>query len=993
MAIRHPGGPLISRPKSKNEFGCARQYQTDPNLPYFGWTATNYLASNPGCDNGSGVALITDTTCCNWDTVVGLPKLGPGYQAPLIWEKGPKVRFGCAQEYQGDPNLPYYGWYAYNYDPTADGCDNGNGFAVASNTDCCMWDIIVGNPKLAPGTQAPLAPTEGGKTRLGCAQEYNNDPNSPQYGCYHTPYFQGLFPYNNPMYYSPLNDGCPNAAGYPVASNIDCCECDAGLGVPKLDPNYTTEHQIRDKKKHAKKPGCAQEQCNDPNSPNYGCYHKPFYGLNAWPYDNPLFYHPSNDGCPNAVGFPQYGNIDCCECDTPLGKVGNNYHPPLQLDTGKWAYGCAQEHQGDPSLPYYGWYATNYSPNYPGCDDGTGYASPTNTDCCDWDIIVGSPRLSVDGTKTAPHGYHFAVDGSIVSNADHIKNEINKKMGANNTKEAFINTFSIDTGNIPIVGGKRSFTVIGDDEAAFTIEVKDDAGLYYNFFTETWSSTASRSNRKKIGPGSYEGFINFSEEAKRSVVTYTIRLFAENTDCAETKIKLGSEVRNADGSLNKNLSGALNERLIEKEILQEASKTVSLSCIAPRASDSGEVWDGATPSASDATGAAAIRFKETEADGKIPFTISIVAASGKSIAINRQPTEDDFVMTKSINIGSSPELIPGENIYPTITTAADSTSEGGTTVNGASTGTTVTTHVASATIATVGDRVLGNAALAAATVTVETVSGGNTFTISEAISIADDLPLSFSNHVQYRWPVSDVAGLSEGMILDPSSTRGSNVTAATEIASYLVNGSYDVIGSSNCEVEQETITYKDTFVSGVVATGPVLAMNSGGVVTQQAGTLTFNKQQVDALKSDTGLYVYGYGPENITALSYGTVVSFSDLKAEILAENVVQTTTTSDTSGSASTTIGVSEQDGILDDTSMLSGVGIGGDVLVTNKAAASGHGIITVESAKAIQSGAVLTFKGAAKTITVTGYVQLSGQLPESKTIYLDVERFLTCA
>ena len=88
----------------------------------------------------------------------------------------------------------------------------------------------------------------------------------------------------------------------------------------------------------------------------------------------------------------------------------------------------------------------------------------------------------------------------------------------------------------------------------------------------------------------------------------------------------------------------------------------------------------------------------------------------------------------SRTIGSGPASIPGEDIYPVITTAADSTSEGGTTVNGSSTGQTVTTHVVSSTIATVNDRVLGNAALAASIVTVTAVSGGSgkTFTISES---------------------------------------------------------------------------------------------------------------------------------------------------------------------------------------------------------------------------------------------------------------------
>ena len=827
--------------------------------------------------------------------------------------------------------------------------------------------------RLAPGTEAPLAPLEGTKTRFGCTHVEQTDPTLPYYGWMATNY-------------DPLADGCDNGSGFPIANSSDCCNWDLILGLPMLGSSYdTAEQQPRDDvRKNARKPGCAQETCNDTNSSDYGCYHKPFYGLNAPPYNNPIFYHPSNEGCPNAFGFPQINNIDCCECDTPVGlpKLGSDYvQPPVwDEDDRKWAFGCAQEIQSDPNLQYYGWYATNYSQNFPGCDDGSGVATPNNTDCCEWDIILGLPRLHPNGVDVAPRGYHYMSNGSLMSNKDHVHVETNE------IKEAIIKEFSIDTSNIPYNGGLRNFIINGDDEAAFTMQAKDDSGNYYNFITNTWSTTVSRSNRKKIGPGSYRGFINFTQEALRSSITYTVELFAESTDCSNTKIKLGSEVRNVDGSLNKNLSGALNEHFIEKEINQTISKTVTLSCIAPTLSDSSEVWNGATPSVSSSTGAAVISFKETEADGKIPFTISITAASGKSISIIRQPTENDFAMIKSINIGSSPELIPGENIYPTVT--------GTDTVNGAVEGaTSITMDSAVATKMAVGDRVTGNAALNAGVFTVASLDSTNVFSISSAIDIADAKTLSFSNHVQYRWPVSDVAGLSEGMILDPSSTRGGNVTTGTEISSYIINANYDVIDVNDCEVEQETITYNEKFVRGVVKTGPILSMGSNGIVTSQAGTLVFNKQQVDALKSDSGLYVYGYGPESIIALSYGAVVSFSNLKAEILTDNIVTTTATSDTSRSASTTVGVSEQDGILDDISLLSVAGIGGDVLVTNKAAASGSGNITLQSAKEIKNGSVLQFKGAAKTITVTGHVELSGSILENKTVYLDVESFLACA
>tara|TARA_R110002074_G_scaffold5582_2_gene27341 strand:- start:5621 stop:8422 length:2802 start_codon:yes stop_codon:yes gene_type:complete len=931
MAYRYPGGKRISRPRSKNEFGCARQYQTDPNQVYFGWTATNYLASNPGCDNGSGVALITNTSCCNWDTVVGLPKLGPGTQKPLAPADYPlgKTRFGCAQEYQGDSNLPYFGWYAYNYDPLADGCDGGNGQPNSNNTDCCMWDILVGG-KVGPQNDKPLAPNDYplGKTRYGCAQIEQTDPSLP---------FFGWTAYN----YDPLADGCDNGSGNPVYSNTDCCDWDLITGGGKVGPGYTTKKEIREPSRpftnSLKKPGCAQETCNDINSPDYGCYHKPFYGLTAFPYNNPLFYHVTNDGCPNAFGFPQVNNIDCCECDTPVGtgatgdlgnaKLGPSFYPiagltssgksgydaPLQSDTKpiKWAYGCAQEYQSNPNLPYYGWYAMNYSQSYPGCDVGTGFPDPNNTDCCSWDILLGSPRVSDDGTKVAPRGFHFMPDGSLMSNADMYEREIFIASFNKETKELLIYGLTIDTSDIPSSGARRSFVVSGDIDASFNIEVRDADGNHYDFYTETWVARTSMSATKRIGSDSYTGYINFSGVATK-LHTFTVRLFTKDVGSKNTKLKLGSEVRNNDGSLNVNLSGAQNQRMVEKIIFQNVTTQLSLSCVSPSLSGSGGVWQNLKPRPSDLTGASVLSINETTAKGAMPFKITVQAGDGRSISINRQPSIDDLVMIHVVTVGDSALPIKSE-------------------------------------------------------------------------------PINAESPRFYRWPISNVAGLSHGMILDP---LGSNVTANSEIKNYSTQGQYDIEKLSEYESQElirETVKYKEEFIKAVTPTGPILAVNQAGFVTSQAGEVVFNQQQVDAFKGDSGVAIYGYGEESVQSLSYGFLTRFSDIKAEILEEHQTVTTVTSDSAKVKSTAVTVSEMDGITAGVSFMTGEGVGGKVLVIAKSSASGSGVLTLQEPRAIQQGATVRFSGSAKNITITGFVKANGDLSSSKVIYLDVERFLT--
>lgn len=768
-------------------------------------------------------------------------KLAPGTEVPLAPYDGPKTRFGCAQEYQGDPNLPYYGWYAYNYNASADGCDNGSGQPVVSNTDCCDWSIIVGSPRIGSNTDREL---------------------------------------------------------------------------------------LRDEvEKHPKKPGCAHEYNNDPNSPDFGCYHKPFYGLNAFPYDNPLFYSANNDGCPNAFGVPSFGNISCCECDTPLGteKLGGGTGKEILPDgtVKEIIFGCAQEYQGDPNLPYYGWYAYNYDPLNPGCDNGTNFPDINNTSCCNWDILLGTPRLAGDGVSVAPRGFHHMPNGALMSDEDHLNEIIEQKK----LKHNIITGFTIDTSDISENGDVRSFEISGDGEAMYSIEVYDADGNYYNFSTQTWSSTKYRTKAKKI-KNKNSGSINFSNIASK-LHLYTIKLHAEQTDCSSTKFTKRVEYRNLDGTINENLSRGSDIPVLTKQIYQQVARSLTLSCIAPIFGDGGEVWNGSTPSPSSSTGRGSISYTtgSSRVGGygltsgtKQSFTITLTAASGKSIKIDRQPRESDFLAYRNLTFGAAALPIPGEDV------------------------------------------------------------SGSTY---------------------YRWPVDNVAGLGAGMLLDPSSTTGGNVTVNSKISNYSTMGDYIMLEKDGCEtIENKTYYNKQSFPA-VYTTGPITSLSRGGAITAQAGNIIFDKQQADALKDDSNVKILAYGQNNIKSLTFGLDVRFSNLKAEILDGNIITTTTTSSTYGSASATVAVAEQDGILINHSVLSATDsrvngkdiITSDILVTNKQAATGGGNITLASAVGLASGAALTFSSAAKIITITGDIEVLAIPDSSVVLHLDVERFLTSA
>jgi len=559
--------------------------------------------------------------------------------------------------------------------------------------------------------------------------------------------------------------------------------------------------------------------------------------------------------------------------------------------------------------------------------------------------------------QAAPAGYHYMPDGSLMLNSEMSGST------SQNISGLVITSFDMDLSSITASGETRKFSIQGSEGATFRLTIQNGDKAFYNFKTGIFGSESAYGDIT-MNTSTYTGYIKFPVVAEDD--HYDIRLFATK----DTRHVSYNEIRFGDGSININSTTGSNSLLMTKVIYQYTDLTLTINLY----STSGAI--AGTPVNDTIAVSAGVGLTEA-----VAFSTTFTVANDKALRIIKQPTHFDVLAFISPVVGTEPVFIPGENIYPAITTAANSASEGGTTVNGSSTGTTVTTHVVSSTIATIGDRVLGNAALAAKTVTVTAISSGSgkTFTISEAISIADDLPLTFSNQMNYRWPVTNYAHvLKSGFIFVAGS--GSLVED-----SVLAKYSDTTTVFAGTDLEKVYINYEAEAVD-TLSLKPTITK---GEISIQAGAITFDKQQPLALAGAT-LKAGGYGRNEILR-AHGYDVVFTDLA---IALTPVTTTTTAASAGGSSTSVVLASMNGILNSVSTVSGIGIDPAVVdptVASGAGSAGAGTVVLSAAQSLESGATLTFANTGLVATVTGNIQVLKAGTASQTLRIDIEKLLT--
>jgi len=534
-----------------------------------------------------------------------------------------------------------------------------------------------------------------------------------------------------------------------------------------------------------------------------------------------------------------------------------------------------------------------------------------------------------------------------------------------------IKNFKLDLSSMAAAGATRQFSIVGDDGAIFSLEVKNEDGYYYNFSTNTFAAAHKRLKNKRIDNSVYNGSITFP--AVGDPDQYDIYLYAESTH--DTVHAEYSEVRFGDGSIDINSSTGSSSNLLKKVIYQYDDVVATLSAVSPSATQHAT---GNFVSMVVATDGFTVGRGNTI--GKTAFSITTTAATDKSFQIKRQPTIDDLAAYTGVTIGSG-VIIPGENIWAGAARNTD-------TVNGAVSGSSVITmDTAVASKTKVGDRVTGTGISSASVVTVISIASTYAIQVSEAVEVDDGVTLTFTPPYYYRWSInssSSIHTLLPGMtVVDEDGT----ITSST-IGPYKDTTTYTTeIHNEDGSVEEVENTVTNVSIPALDPLGYKPTITKG-FITKQLGYITFDNQIINDLTTQDTVF-YAYGPSAIKQV-YNTTIKLTDLKVAL-----TEVTTTTTAAVNNSTTIPVAERKGTVVNVSTISGIGIDSSVANPTVASATdeGAGNWTASAAQTLEEGITLTIGGTGKVATITGNIEFINVDAASFTVYFDVEKFLTAS
>ena len=586
----------------------------------------------------------------------------------------------------------------------------------------------------------------------------------------------------------------------------------------------------------------------------------------------------------------------------------------------------------------------------------------------------------LNGVK-APAGFHYMPNGKLMNDADHIAQfgYVQKK----------ITNIDIDTKDIDNLGETKSFSIRSEKGAVVTIFIKDNSGNFYNFTSKTFTSTKDALNKIEITSGNYLFDVVFPAVGG-SLKTYTFNIIAETAGNIKTVHAEYIEVRNADNSINVNQSTGSKNNLVQKIINQDTAKTFTLSCVAPT------------------------QYVASS------LTVDGAVSSSNRVVVDQDITSEKFLQVHDLVTGTgvdTHQLVTainpdGDNVNEFQLTFADSISDGVTLTatppfNGVTPHYNVSTSGAfsDATVST-GGSLTTNFSITITAVTGRTLTLISTPTTDDLCAIttvnfgsaalAIQGENTSSSSVFFRFPVTNIANLSTGLSLDSAraggaatggGSGGTNTTNGSRIANYRTTKDLQEIFEREYYNDFITSQVDDVYVAGVDSVNnDVTAVDRNGRTTAQAGNIVFNKQQADALKSDTAVRLFAHGASSINSLT-GMNIKISDVTATL-----TQISTTTSSGVSNSTTIPVAEAGNISVGMTMR-GIGVSASAAnptVVSKNVTSGAGNVVVSAAQTIENGQTLFFDGGSNIITLAGTVQMSNMPISDTTIFFDLERFL---
>ena len=124
---------------------------------------------------------------------------------------------------------------------------------------------------------------------------------------------------------------------------------------------------------------------------------------------------------------------------------------------------------------------------------------------------------------------------------------------------------------------------------------------------------------------------------------------------------------------------------------------------------------------------------------------------------------------------------------------------------------------------------------------------------------------------------------------------------------------------------------------------------------------------------------------------YGWEVKFTDLAIALTAPT---TTTREASAGGSSADIDVNSKEGVINNVSRVSGIGINPALqspLITSGGGATGTGDWTMDAVQTLENGITLTVENTSRVATITGNIEIVKAGTAGQTLMFDVEKLLS--
>ncbi len=541
-----------------------------------------------------------------------------------------------------------------------------------------------------------------------------------------------------------------------------------------------------------------------------------------------------------------------------------------------------------------------------------------------------------------------------------------------------IRNFNINLNYISNNGETRQFVVEGSKNSIFSLVVEKLTGTtvtYYNFSTQTFTSTFKRLKNKKLISSSYVGSVVFPAgglSSGNSPNTYTFKLYAESA--WGTKHVNVIEKRFPDNTIDLNSSTGSNSNLLQKVLYQFPQTTISLGAMSLNSLSgfAGVNIVGET-----------INVQRGNNTGKIPFTITCTLASSKAGKLKRQPQVSDITSFTARTLGE-PVAIPG------VTANQGGESGQDMTINNLPRSNSDTFTVTEVGVTAVGMTIKGAAfdgIYDKDHPVIVTAVNSNTITINKSVSIANVVANTAvtANDIRYRrWKCTEIQRLSTGMLV-----FSGGASVGTRILGYKDVSSYDLeTQGEDGSVQESSFDVVNFDIPALDVLGYQPVYEHGTLSTQQ-GIITFDTPQIVASNRNVGTKLYAYGPSNILT------VNNSDLKITNLKAEITEVSTTiSDVSANGTTALNdfdVASASGIMDDVSTVHGVNLNATGVTPTVTNISSSNLTLTPGGHFVQNGQTLTFKGAGRVFTITGEIEFRNIDTTDFTLSFDLEKFIT--